>query len=359
MFSQEGCKGGHAEQTEAKASDTSQFTSVKVAVAAMYNGRMRRGLCGLLRSACWNDVSLHLLHTDGWRGLGQKSEMMLAFLEALVEESQISGTRWIVMFVDSFDVLLQVSSEEIKRRYLESGHKVIISAENNCFPWNNNFCSLNLGVCNLFPQPTDPKLLRRYPNSGGIIGDLDSLMGVMKEVRRMPENVMWYWPGTDQGFIGQVYLSHRVLGWGIDSKSEFWATYNAGERFINATDGKSFQPPDAYGRPPPAALHFNGAGQKCFRTIEATAWYNRGRVDSNCPIETRTCGVETGSGSCPQGKSAETLVYEYDMKKLKFRPPQTLHGFYERSCSFFECDCQDCECSVGGDSRETCIRPHI
>merc|ERR1712226_1188687 len=116
---------------------------------------MKRGLCALFRSACWNNVSLHVLHADGWSGLGQKIEMTMAFLDHLVKDET---SKWIVMFVDSYDSLIQVSAEEIKSRFLASGHKVIISSENNCFPWQAPFLNLNVATCGLFDQGS-----KRFP----------------------------------------------------------------------------------------------------------------------------------------------------------------------------------------------------
>lgn len=335
MFHEQGCEAH--KQKPKPITDLKVVRRTKIAVTTIYSGmEMVRGICGLFRSACWNNVSMHVLHSDKWKGLGQKIEMMSSFLDYLAEESKASGTRWIVMFVDGYDVLLQVDSEEIKRRYLESGHSILISSETTCFPFGMPMCNLNLNVCGLFEQAE-----RRFPNSGGLIGEASALRRLVSELKQLPSDLLWHWPGTDQGLMGQIYLSHRLKGFGIDSNSEFWATSSA-ERLVRMHDTQKREvftlAEHGNSKRPPASLHFNGAGTECFRALESAAWYNK---------EDKSRGEEAGSGSCPRS-GASTLVYEYDILTSKIGKPQSVNDFYESRCKDIKCNCDHCECSANG-----------
>jgi len=348
MFDTKGCKARASQKSisvrgKTNVSQPSKDTNVKLAIVTIYSGdQMKRGLCALLRSACWNNVSLHVLRADRWSGLGQKIEMTSAFLDRLGTDE---STTWIVMFVDSYDSLIQVSHEEIKHRFLESGYQVIISSENNCFPWQYPFLNLNAAICSLFEQGS-----KRYPNSGGLIGEAKALRHVMSEVKRIPQDMVLHWPGTDQGLMGQLYLMHRFPGFVVDTESEFWATLNP-PLLPAQGDGLWASGPElgvsdedevihAKPRPPGAVLHFPGGNTECFRAVEATAWYNRNRSEN----------AEVGTGVCPNDRKLATFIYEYDSAQGKLYAPSTEYAWYEKKCTGFRCDCSGCECSPDGRS---------
>ena len=121
---------------------------------------MQRGFCGMLRSACWNEVPMHLLHTDKWGEDGLKFTMLVAFLDLMLEKSKATGKRYVVMLIDAFDTLLQAKPDDILQRYLKSGNDVIVSGEASCFagPWDFPLCNLNAKPCELFEHGE-----RRWP----------------------------------------------------------------------------------------------------------------------------------------------------------------------------------------------------
>merc|ERR1712190_661374 len=230
MFDPKGC-GARPKDSGRKAElGNASMDNTKVAVTAIISGeKIIRGMCSLFRSACMNNVGMHILHADKWTGLGQKIEMVIAFLDYLVKKSSEKGESWIVMLVDGYDSLIQVDENEIKRRLIETGNRVLISSETNCFPWTNPLCNVNTKACNLFEQGP-----RRYPNAGGIIGEARSLRELLEEVKQIPSDMLSKWPGTDQGLFGQLLLTRKIPGYNIDVDSKIWATFTP--EFERASD---------------------------------------------------------------------------------------------------------------------------
>merc|ERR1712113_305658 len=128
-------------------------------------------------------------------------------------------------------------------------------------------------TCRLFEQGH-----RRYPNAGGYMGYARSLLQLFNTIRSLPPDMISHFPGTDQGLVGQLYLTHHFPGVAVDTNSNMWATFCAnGFRRVEDHKGVSWaawvpatKNDDVL---PAAALHFNGAGTRCFRSIEAAMWY--------------------------------------------------------------------------------------
>ena len=282
LFSPEGCVANSAVaaleegikpavKSNSLNGDKSVEPVAKLAVATLYSGEFQqRGSCGFMRSSCWNSIEVHMVHAREWRGLGQKVEMARLLLDQLSSRQQREpNTRLIVMLVDAYDTLMQVPPDEIKQRFLASGHEVIISSEHNCFPFGLPGHDLGISACRLFPARHGP-MQRRYPNSGGIIGYVDALRDIYQTTSEVPPGMLNAWPGTDQGYMGMIYLSRRFRGFAIDARSVFWATTGPLRR-ANDTRGVSWSagPHDAASSSqwptkrarPSAALHFNGGGE--------------------------------------------------------------------------------------------------
>merc|ERR1712194_720608 len=98
------------------------------------------------------------------------------------------------------------------------------------------------------------------------------------------------------------------------------------------------------GRPPAAALHFQGAGTRCFHSVEEVVWYNRQNRNP------------TDHHDCPNDKDLATLVYKYEARAHHIHAPEKVHGYYEKTCRGYSCFCQskECECSEGLDPLEAC-----
>lgn len=288
---------------------------------------------------------MHLLHTDKWGEDGLKFTMLVAFLDLMLEKSKATGKRYVVMLIDAFDTLLQAKPDDILQRYLKSGNDVIVSGEASCFagPWDFPLCNLNAKPCELFEHGE-----RRWPSTSGIIGDARALQEVFREVKVMPKHMLKNWPGSEPGLLGQLYLTRRVPGMAVDRDSSFFGNFHP--PLLKKDDGAWSVGglPDTQAarknRPAPAALHFGRLGARCFRTIEATAWYNKGRPEAS----------ETGSGTCTHN-SMNTWVYEYEPELGTFAQPQEHVGFYENKCREHSCTCEkDCECSHGQLSVDHC-----
>lgn len=299
---------------------------VRLAVVAIYSGPdLIRGSCALLKSACWNNVTLHLLHSDQWEGHGQKVAMLRAFCKLLTHKESKTGDRWIVMLVDMYDTLLQTSEQEVIDRFVGSGHSAVISSENNCFPFGMPLHDLNLDrtVCDLFRR--DNMGHRAWPNTGGIIGYAGSLQAAYRSIRHVPSSMVNRWPGSDQGLVGQMYLS-RMTEFSIDTNSTFWATSGAVKqsRYNGKIGWAASDSPHTMTAP---ALHFQGAGTHCFKAFDDSMWYNHDDSHAQCP---HTTGA---------------LFYEYDRRVHTFAHPVRLNSAHTSKCASFKCECTNCECN--------------
>lgn len=348
MYDAHGCPAEGQANKRRLASRNVLPSNTRVAVTTIISGdKVKRGMCGLFRSGCMNNVDMHVLHADKWTGLGQKVEMVIAFLDYLVQQSDATGENWIVMLVDGYDSLVQVDTDEIKRRFFATGDSVLISSESNCFPWINPMCSMNAGVCSLYEQGE-----RRYPNAGGIIGEARALRDILDEVRRVPSDMLRHWPGTDQGLMGQLLLTRRFPGYVVDVNSTMWAT--SGPQFVRARDERGISWAAGVDRsgfnkaggdlPPAAVLHMNGAGTTCFYVMEKAAWYNK---PDRRPRD-------KDHGDCPHDNRLSTHVYRYEADTHRLHSPRKVSGYYQQTCRDYFCSCQKCECSDDGTALDDC-----
>ena len=322
----------------------------KLVLSTIYTGgrEMQKGMCGMLRSACYQKIPMHLLHTDHWAGLGTKVEMLLRFVEY---QANLGGKRKIIMFVDAYDTLMQVDSDTIVQRFLATGANVILSTEDNSFPLNQDFCDLHLGyyVSRLFTAGT-----RKFVNTGGIIGYADSIRDILRPVFDfIPSDYLAIWPGTDQGMWTHIFLQNHP-GLITDTESQFWATFamHSTPAYKKADDSyHGWGPRGKDGSAPKhtsAALHMNThEGTMCFSVMEDLAPYNSDRDHSE--------GI--GSGECGNDTNIETLIYQFSPGPdgtNQYTAPTKQFNFYQNACSKFQCECWSCECERHDNLAHTC-----
>eukprot|EP00469_Lotharella_globosa_P012696 CAMPEP_0167789406 /NCGR_PEP_ID=MMETSP0111_2-20121227/10665_1 /TAXON_ID=91324 /ORGANISM="Lotharella globosa, Strain CCCM811" /LENGTH=560 /DNA_ID=CAMNT_0007681565 /DNA_START=167 /DNA_END=1846 /DNA_ORIENTATION=- len=178
--------------------------------------------CSLIRTAGARGLGVHVLGSKLRRKISpaEKTMMVQEHLSSIRPEDK---NRTIVLFVDSRDVLIQGSEEEIIREFLRMDTGMVFNAERDCFPFK--FWPLNMGmyepgnrrneefthhhICrNLFPKG-EGITSSRYLNSGAFIAYADVLDNLYRDVKAIPKWFLNTWPGTDQGLFTQFYLSGR------------------------------------------------------------------------------------------------------------------------------------------------------
>ncbi len=221
----------------------------------------------------------------------------------------------IVVFVDSSDVLVQQSPQQV-RNIIENGSlngDFVFSGEGNCFPmggWPYNL-GLDFGryICtSLFPKVRGRNNItgvgNAWVNTGGWIATARSAELVLEELRILTElhrDNMCYIAGSDQLLGNALYLRHNArqkhsslkagqegdisVDIDVDSTIFVSAPWQASLSLTEAS-GQTRETPTAafcHGNAPrvcPAFLHFNGGGKE--RILERFESELQQAWDSSC-----------------------------------------------------------------------------
>ncbi|XP_043954487.1 multifunctional procollagen lysine hydroxylase and glycosyltransferase LH3 isoform X2 [Gambusia affinis] len=119
-------------------------------------------------------------------GGGQKVRWLKEELLKHSEEQQL-----VVMFVDSYDVILAAGPDELLTRFSSLGHRVVFSAEGFCWP--------DQRLASKYPQVHSGK---RYLNSGGFIGFSSDLAAIVQQWKFKDND-------DDQLFYTRIYLDQK------------------------------------------------------------------------------------------------------------------------------------------------------
>ncbi|XP_032437835.1 multifunctional procollagen lysine hydroxylase and glycosyltransferase LH3 [Xiphophorus hellerii] len=119
-------------------------------------------------------------------GGGQKVRWLKEELLKNSEEQQL-----VVMFVDSYDVILAAGPDELLTRFSSLGHRVVFSAEGFCWP--------DQRLASKYPQVHSGK---RYLNSGGFIGFSSDLAAIVQQWKFRDND-------DDQLFYTRIYLDQK------------------------------------------------------------------------------------------------------------------------------------------------------
>uniref|UniRef100_A0A096LV87 Procollagen-lysine, 2-oxoglutarate 5-dioxygenase 3 n=1 Tax=Poecilia formosa TaxID=48698 RepID=A0A096LV87_POEFO len=119
-------------------------------------------------------------------GGGQKVRWLKEELLKHSEDQQL-----VVMFVDSYDVILAAGPDELLTRFSSLGHRVVFSAEGFCWP--------DQRLASKYPQVHSGK---RYLNSGGFIGFSSDLAAIVQQWKFRDND-------DDQLFYTRIYLDQK------------------------------------------------------------------------------------------------------------------------------------------------------
>ncbi|XP_020822326.1 multifunctional procollagen lysine hydroxylase and glycosyltransferase LH3 isoform X1 [Phascolarctos cinereus] len=139
-------------------------------------------------------------------GGGQKVRWLKKEMEKYAERKDM-----VIMFVDSYDVLLAGSPKELLWKFLQSGSRLLFSAESFCWPeW---------GLAERYPAVGNGK---RFLNSGGFIGFAPTIHHIVRQWKYKDDD-------DDQLFYTRLYLDSKLrekLGLALDHKSRIFQNLN-------------------------------------------------------------------------------------------------------------------------------------
>lgn len=161
----------------------------------------------------------------------------------------------VVMFVDSYDVILIGNEQDILDRFHKLNAKVVFSAELFCWP--------------------DPTLAKSYPevfvgkqflNSGGFVGYIDNLIEIVNQTNIQNED-------DDQLYYTKIYLKESLrkhLNMKLDHKSSLFQNLNGASnelqlQFDDKT-GQAFVLNTVYNTRP-LVLHGNGPSKVVLNSL--------------------------------------------------------------------------------------------
>ncbi|XP_053860889.1 multifunctional procollagen lysine hydroxylase and glycosyltransferase LH3 [Malaclemys terrapin pileata] len=139
-------------------------------------------------------------------GGGQKVRWLKEEMAKHAEHEEL-----VIMFVDSYDVLLAGGPVELLRKFLAFDSRVVFSAEGFCWPeW---------GLAERYPPVSTGK---RFLNSGGFIGFAPAIHGVVQLWKYQDDD-------DDQLFYTRIYLDpglREKFGLALDHKSKIFQNLN-------------------------------------------------------------------------------------------------------------------------------------
>uniref|UniRef100_A0A9J7XRK8 procollagen-lysine 5-dioxygenase n=1 Tax=Cyprinus carpio carpio TaxID=630221 RepID=A0A9J7XRK8_CYPCA len=117
----------------------------------------------------------------------------------------------VIMFVDSYDVILASGPEELLKKFSRISHRVVFSAEGFCWP--------DQRLSSKYPVVHHGK---RYLNSGGFIGYAPEIHAIVKQWKHKDDD-------DDQLFYTRIYLDkeqRRKFNITLDHKSHIFQNLN-------------------------------------------------------------------------------------------------------------------------------------
>ncbi|CAK1554915.1 unnamed protein product [Leptosia nina] len=201
-------------------------------------------------------------------GGGHKVNLLRQKLEQL---QQTHDKDSIVMFTDSYDVVLLGDSQEILKRYRDVGHRLLFAAEPFCWP--------DASLAKKYPATDIEENPSPYLNSGGFIGTLADMLQLLSKPLRDGED--------DQLYYTQLYLDEQLradLDIALDHRSQIFQSLNGAfsEVALRTDEDKWAFVENTWSKTRPLVLHGNGPAK---RALDALSNYvPRVRTVDNCQI---------------------------------------------------------------------------
>ncbi|XP_021950567.1 procollagen-lysine,2-oxoglutarate 5-dioxygenase 1 [Folsomia candida] len=262
-----------------------------------------------LRSAKVNGLTVEILGLgDQWEGGevrvgpggGQKVNLVKTALEKMKDLPDFD--KKVVMFTDSYDILLLGNTAQIFKQFKMSNSKVLFGAESFCWPDEK--------LSNDYPEVLRGK---RYLNSGGYIGYASTLYELLrsKEIANADDDQLFF---TKLFLDEELRSKHKIK---LDSKSSIFQNLNGatGELEMRFVEGSPVLFNTQYNTYP-LVLHGNGPTKTVLNSYGnylPTNW-----------------NEESGCASCWDEMTTLADIKEDDLK------PVLIGVFIERPTPFLE-----------------------
>ncbi|KAM9584167.1 multifunctional procollagen lysine hydroxylase and glycosyltransferase LH3 isoform 1-T1 [Trichechus inunguis] len=139
-------------------------------------------------------------------GGGQKVRWLRKEMEKYADQEDM-----VIMFVDSYDVILAGNPSELLKKFVQSGSRLLFSAESFCWP--------DWGLAEQYPEVGTGK---RFLNSGGFIGFAPTIHQIVRQWKYKDDD-------DDQLFYTHLYLDpglREKLRLNLDHKSRIFQNLN-------------------------------------------------------------------------------------------------------------------------------------
>ncbi|KAM9317218.1 procollagen-lysine,2-oxoglutarate 5-dioxygenase 2 [Gastrophryne carolinensis] len=171
-------------------------------------------------------------------GGGQKVRLLKEELESLADQDLV------VLFTDSYDVIFSGSPEELLRKFQQSNHKVVFSAEALVWP--------DKRLADKYPVVRSGK---RFLNSGGFIGYLPNVKQIVQQWTLQDND-------DDQLFYTKIYIDgskREHINITLDHKSHIFQNLNGAiDEVVVNFDGATARAINTQYETFPVLLHGNG-----------------------------------------------------------------------------------------------------
>ena len=157
----------------------------------------------LKQTSTFHGVSINYMLAKKWNGYADKIKYMKKAIADISSDD-------IVCFIDAYDVLVNVSEDDIIREFRSYNCDLLIGAELNCYPENYK---------QQFDDLQSPSLYR-YINSGGYIGYNKAIKEMLfwkneDDVDLICKN------GGDQTYVIEYYLENKAKSIQLDIQCRF------------------------------------------------------------------------------------------------------------------------------------------
>ncbi|XP_054159305.1 procollagen-lysine,2-oxoglutarate 5-dioxygenase-like [Oppia nitens] len=176
-------------------------------------------------------------------GGGHKVNLLKSFVNNFKNDKNL-----IILFVDSYDVIITSNSDEILRRFVSMDAKIVFSSEGFCWP--------DKSLASKYPESEEGG--KPYLNSGGFIGFAPQIyqMVLTAEINNLDD---------DQLFYTKIYINQTLrkkYGIKLDQKANLFQNLNGaiGDVEIKFSDDDSYVINNVY-QTNPLIIHGNGASK--------------------------------------------------------------------------------------------------
>uniref|UniRef100_A0A674BH06 procollagen-lysine 5-dioxygenase n=1 Tax=Salmo trutta TaxID=8032 RepID=A0A674BH06_SALTR len=219
----------------------------------------------------------------------------------------------VIMFVDSYDVILASGPEELLWKFSRLGHRMVFSAEGFCWPDQK-----------LAPKYPAVHTGKRYLNSGGFIGYAPELSEIVQQWKHKDND-------DDQLFYTKIYLDKTKYNMTLDHRSRIFQNLNGAiEEVVLKFEKARVRARNVAYDTLPVIIHGNGPTKLQLNYLGnyvPTAWTHEtgcGICDddlvylNDTPVRTCVCGrmIETVCDGEMRERQTDVVYHEQNIQRF-------------------------------------------